>query len=54
MDFWKIDVFDKMLVHCTSSYNKNNENKNVTELEFFKFVFRESIAEIDVLRQASV
>jgi len=53
MDFSKIDVFEDVST-LYIKYNKNNENKNVTELEFLKFAFQKSIAEMDVLRQVGV
>lgn len=49
--------FSKVLENVGTLYikqNKNNQNENVTELEFFKFAFQESIAKMDVLRQVNI
>jgi len=50
MDFSKIDVLEDVGTLYTE-YIKNNQNDKMTELEFFKFAFQESITEMDVLRQ---
>jgi len=50
MDFSKIDVLEDVGT-LYIEYNKKNQGEKVSELEFFKFAFQESITEMDVLRQ---
>lgn len=50
MDFSKIDVLEDIGTLYTE-YKKNNGTEKLTESEFFKFAFQESIAEMDHIRQ---
>ena len=50
MDFSEIDALEDVGTLYTE-YKKNNRGEQITESEFFKFAFGESIAEMDVIRQ---
>eukprot|EP00102_Acyrthosiphon_pisum_P021764 XP_016658974.1 PREDICTED: uncharacterized protein LOC107883446 [Acyrthosiphon pisum] len=50
MDFSKIDILEDVGTLHTE-YKKNNNTEKITESEFFKFAFQESLAEMDHIRQ---